>query len=152
MFRVLAIAALVLLPACNRYQVSKAVPPVKGKVRAQYVMRVIDIAPGSGKPYEPGKLLKVHYTGYLRNGTKFDSSRDRNTPFEFEQGKRRVVPGFDNCCEGLRVGGKRRLIIPYQLAYGEKGRAPRIPAKSELIFDIELLDVLEPPPAPSPAK
>lgn len=108
-------------------------------------MRVIDVAPGTGKPYEPGKLLRVHYTGYLRDGTKFDSSRDRNKPFEFEQGKRKVIPGFDNCCEGLRAGGKRRLLIPYQLAYGEKGRPPKIPPKSELIFDIELLDVLDAP-------
>jgi len=147
-----AIAALCLLAACSSYQLPKAVPPVKGALRTQYTMRVIEVAPGTGKLYEPGKLLKVHYTGYLRNGTKFDSSRDRNRPFEFEQGKRKVIPGFDNCCEGLRVGGKRRLLIPYQLAYGEKGREPRIPPKSELIFDIELLDVLEPPPAPSPAK
>lgn len=118
----------------------------------QYAMRVIEVEPGKGKLYEAGKLLKVHYTGYLRDGSKFDSSRDRNIPFEFEQGKRRVISGFDNCCEGLRVGGKRRLLIPYQLAYGEKGRPPKIPAKAELIFDIELLDVLEPPPAPSPVK
>jgi len=140
-----ALASLLLLSGCARYQVPKAVPAVQGKLRAQYVMRVIDVPPGTGKPYEPGKLLRVHYTGYLRDGTKFDSSRDRNKPFEFEQGKRKVIPGFDNCCEGLRAGGKRRLLIPYQLAYGEKGRPPKIPPKSELIFDIELLDVLDAP-------
>jgi peptidylprolyl isomerase len=150
--RAAALALFVLLAGCHSYRLSKAVPPVKGRLRTQYVMRVIEVAPGTGKPYEPGKLLKVHYTGYLRNGAKFDSSRDRDKPFEFEQGKRKVIPGFDNCCEGLRVGGKRRLIIPYQIAYGEKGRQPKIPAKSELIFDIELLDVLEPPPAAAPAK
>lgn len=150
--RAAAILVLTLLAACDSYKLSKAVPPVKGKLRQQYVMRVIEVAPGTGKLYEPGKLIQVHYTGYLRDGTKFDSSRDRNKPFEFEQGKRKVIPGFDNCCEGLRVGGKRRLLIPYQIAYGEKGRLPKIPAKAELIFDIELLDVLEPPPAPAPAK
>lgn len=147
-----ALLLLTLLAGCNTYKLSRSVPQVIGHLRTQYTMRVIEVEPGSGKPYEPGKLLKVHYTGYLRDGTKFDSSRDRDVPFEFEQGKRKVIPGFDNCCEGLRVGGKRRLLIPYQLAYGEKGRAPKIPAKSELIFDIELLDVLEPPPVPSPAK
>jgi peptidylprolyl isomerase len=63
-----------------------------------------------------------------------------------------VIPGFDNCCEGLKVGGKRRLLIPYQLAYGGQGRPPKIPPKSELIFDIELLDVTDPPPAPSVPK
>lgn len=140
-----ALAACLLLAGCSRYQIPKAVPAVPGKLRAQYVMRVIDVAPGTGKLYEPGKVLRVHYTGYLRDGTKFDSSRDRNKPFEFEQGKRKVIPGFDNCCEGLRTGGKRRLLIPYQLAYGEKGRPPKIPPKSELIFDIELLDVLDAP-------
>ncbi|MBI2685811.1 MAG: FKBP-type peptidyl-prolyl cis-trans isomerase [Acidobacteria bacterium] len=150
--RLAAIAAVLLLASCNSYKLPKAVPPLKGKLRTQYTMRVIDVQPGTGKPYEPGKLLKVHYTGYLRDGTKFDSSRDRNEPFQFEQGKRRVVAGFDNCCEGMRVGAKRRLLIPYQLAYGEKGREPRIPPKAELIFDIELLDVLEPPPAPLPVK
>lgn len=146
------LAGLALLSACAGYRLPSGLPPAIGELRTQYTMRVIEIEPGTGKPYEPGKLLKVHYTGYLRNGTKFDSSRDRNEPFTFEQGKRRVIPGFDNCCEGLKVGGKRRLLIPYQLAYGELGRAPRIPPKSELIFDIELLDVSEPPAAPSPAK
>ena len=139
------IVALTLLSGCNRYKLPIVGPSAIGQLRVQYTMRVIEIEPGSGKLYEPGKLLKVHYSGYLRDGSKFDSSRDRDTPFEFEQGKRRVIPGFDNCCEGLRVGGKRRLLIPYQLAYGEKGRPPKIPAKSELIFDIELLDVLDPP-------
>jgi peptidylprolyl isomerase len=145
-------AALLVLTACSSYRVPKAVPPVTGKLRSQYVMRLIDIAPGAGKPYLPGKMLTVHYTGFLRDGFKFDSSRDRNQPFQFEQGKRRVIPGFDNCCEGLKVGGKRRLLIPYQLAYGGQGRPPKIPPKSELIFDIELLDVTDPPPAPSVPK
>jgi len=86
------IAAIALLAGCNTYKLSKAVPPVNGKLREQYTMRVVEVAPGTGKLYEPGKLLRVHYTGYLRNGSKFDSSRDRNTPFEFEQGKRKVIP------------------------------------------------------------
>lgn len=144
--RAALIASVLILSGC--YRVSPRVPAVKGKLRTQYSMRVIDVAAGTGKLAEAGKLMVVHYTGYLRDGTKFDSSRDRNQPFSFEQGKRRVIPGFDNGCEGMRVGGKRRLVIPYQLAYGEKGRSPKIPARSELIFDIELLDVKEPPPAP----
>lgn len=142
-------ATALLLALCGCYRVPARVPRVTGKLRTQYTMRVIEIAPGLGKLAEPGKMLVVHYTGYLRDGTKFDSSRDRDKPFEFEQGKRRVIPGFDNGCEGLRVGGKRRLLMPYQIAYGEKGRSPRIPPKAELIFDIELLDVKEPPAEPA---
>jgi peptidylprolyl isomerase len=90
----------------------------------------------------------VHYTGWLRDGTKFDSSRDRSTPFTFVQGRRAVIPGWDAGFEGMRVGGRRRLFIPYQLAYGEKGRNS-IPPKSALIFDVELLDVKDAPPAPA---
>ena len=87
------------------------------------------------------QVYTVHYTGWLASdGTKFDSSVDRGTPFEFMQGARRVITGWDEGFEGMHVGGKRRLFIPYQLAYGELGRPPVIPAKADLIFDIELLD------------
>ena len=112
-------------------------------------MRYIDVERGTGRPAEPGKIYVVQYTGWLRDGTKFDSSRDRPEPFSFEQGKRKVIPGWDAGFEGMRVGGKRRLLIPYQLAYGENGRG-KIPPKAELIFDVELIDVRDPPPAPSP--
>jgi hypothetical protein len=81
------------------------------------------------------------------DGTKFDSSRDRNEPLSFLQGKRRVIPGFDLGFEGMRVGGKRRIVIPYQMAYGEKGTGP-IPPRSRLTFDVELLAVEEPPTIP----
>jgi peptidylprolyl isomerase len=111
----------------------------------QYSMHYIDVALGTGKPAEAGKVFFVHYTGWLRDGTKFDSSRDREKPLSFEQGKRKVIPGWDAGFEGMRVGGKRRLFIPYQLAYGEKGRG-KIPPKAELIFDVELMDVQDPPP------
>jgi peptidylprolyl isomerase len=93
-------------------------------------------------------VFVVHYTGWLRDGTKFDSSRDRGTPLRFEQGKRRVIPGWDAGFEGMRVGGRRRLFVPYQLAYGEKGRGP-IPPRAELVFDVELLGVEAPTPADS---
>ena len=126
------------------------IPPVKGELRTQYALRYIDIAVGTGAPAEPGKLYVVHYTGWLRDGTSFDSSRGRE-PLRFEQGKRRVIPGWDAGFEGMRVGGRRRLFIPYQLAYGIPGRPPRIPPCSELIFDIELLGVEAPPPAPATA-
>ena len=122
-----------------------AIPPVAGPVQTQYTMRYIDVAFGTGALAEPGQVYAVHYTGWLRDGTRFDSSRDRGEPIRFEQGKRRVIPGWDAGFEGMRVGGRRRLFIPYQLAYGERGRGP-IPPRAELIFDVELVSV-----APAPA-
>ena len=121
-----------------------AIPAVDGPVRAQYVMRYVEVASGSGAPAEPGQVYAVHYTGWLRDGTKFDSSRDRGQPIKFEQGKRRVIAGWDAGFEGMRVGGRRRFFIPYQLAYGVKGRPPRIPPRAELIFDVELVGVEAP--------
>ena len=105
----------------------------------------------------PRKCLYAHYTGWLMNGTKFDSSRDTaqngqpRSPISFPQSYRRVIAGWDLGFEGLRVGGKRRLFIPYQLAYGEAGRPPTIPPKSELIFDVELMAVADTLPEPRPA-
>jgi peptidylprolyl isomerase len=127
------------------------IPPAPGEVVTQYSMRYIEVAIGTGKLAEPGKVYVVQYTGWLRDGTKFDSSRDRPEPLSFEQGKRKVIPGWDAGFEGMRVGGKRRFLIPYQLAYGEKGRG-KIPPKAELIFDVELMDVKDPPPDPAAAK
>ncbi|HUA86858.1 MAG TPA: FKBP-type peptidyl-prolyl cis-trans isomerase [Bryobacteraceae bacterium] len=132
--------ALFLLPAAVWAQI----PPVKGEVITQYSMKYIDVAAGTGKLAEPGKVYVVQYTGWLTDGTKFDSSYDRGEPISFEQGKRKVIPGWDAGFEGMRVGGKRRLLIPYQLAYGEKGRG-KIPPKAELIFDVELIDVKDAP-------
>lgn len=123
------------------------IPAVKGPLREQYRMRYVELARGTGKLAEPGKVYVVHYTGWLTDGTKFDSSHDRGTPLEFEQGKRRVIPGWDAGFENMRAGGRRRLVIPYQLAYGEKGRG-KIPPKATLIFDVELLEVKDAPPNP----
>lgn len=136
----------IFLTGCvKREKLMASIPPVAGKIHAQYTMRYVDVAVGTGKVAEAGKVFSVHYTGWLLDGTKFDSSRDRNKPLSFEQGKRKVIPGWDAGFEGMRVGGKRRLFIPYQLAYGEKGRG-KIPPKAELIFDVELMDVQDPPP------
>lgn len=124
------------------------IPEVSGPVTDGPALKWVDIAPGSGAPATPGQRFTVHYTGWLKDGAKFDSSRDRNEPFSFVQGKRRVIPGFDLGFEGMRVGGKRRILIPQQMAYGEKGSGP-IPPRSDLIFDVELLDVTEPPDLPA---
>ena len=95
------------------------------------------------------KWYTVHYTGWLTDGTKFDSSYDHPgaEPITFPQGGR-VILGWNTGFQGMHVGGKRRLFIPYQLAYGETGRPPVIPPKADLIFDVELVSVSDAPPAP----
>ena|SRR5271165_4563927 len=150
LMRRLAILLLPLLTVnCAQPRLPASIPKLPAKPRVQYVMRYTDIKPGAGALAEPGKLYVLHYTGWLWDGTKFDSSRDKDKPFSFEQGKRKVIPGFDAGFQDMRVGGQRRLFIPYQLAYGEKGRG-KIPGKANLIFDVELLEVKEPPPEAPP--
>jgi uncharacterized damage-inducible protein DinB len=115
-------------------------PEVAGTPQDVATLRMIEVKVGDGAAAMPGQEYTLHYTGWLRDGTKFDSSVDRNQPFVFVQGRRQVIAGFDVGLLGMKVGGKRRIFIPYQFAYGEKGRG-KIPPKSELIFDLELLGV-----------
>jgi peptidylprolyl isomerase len=130
-----------------------APPPVSGEEQVQFSMRYVDVAPGAGEEALPGMCYYAHYTGWLTDGTKFDSSRDTasdgqpRTPLGFHQGRRNVIAGWDAGFEGMRVGGQRRLIIPYQLAYGIDGRPPIIPPRATLVFDVELMDVREGQPA-----
>ncbi len=110
----------------------------------------IDEKVGTGEPAKPHMFYTVKYSGYLSDGTKFDSSYDHpgQEPITFPYGAHRVIPGWDFGFEGMHVGGKRRLFIPYQLAYGEQGHPPVIPAKSELVFDMELVSQSADRPAP----
>ncbi|MCW9001782.1 MAG: FKBP-type peptidyl-prolyl cis-trans isomerase [Rhodospirillales bacterium] len=107
-------------------------------------MTVKDLAVGDGPVAEPGMKVTVHYTGWLANGTKFDSSVDRNQPFSFVLGGQEVIPGWDIGVDGMRVGGKRELIIPPQLAYGERGAGGVIPPNATLRFEVAIVAV-EPP-------
>jgi peptidylprolyl isomerase len=131
----------------------KNIPAVAAPMKTGFALRYQEIQVGTGDLAAPGQFYTVHYTGWLASdGTKFDSSVDRGQPFEFLQGTKRVIIGWDQGFEGMHVGGKRRLFIPYQLAYGEQGRPPVIPPKSDLIFDIELIaqrNPFAPPPAPA---
>jgi peptidylprolyl isomerase len=137
------------------------IPKVVGIPKTVYALRYIDVVPGTGPLAESSvlgtseadskiKWYTVKYTGWLTDGTKFDSSYDHAgaEPITFPAGAHRVIPGWDTGFQGMHVGGKRRLFIPYQLAYGEAGRPPHIPAKSDLIFDIELVSISDTPPAP----
>ncbi len=123
-------------------------PPVAGEPAfSESGLGIIDIEAGSGETPEAGQTLAVHYTGWLSDGTKFDSSLDGGTPFELALGEGQVIPGWDEGLATMKVGGKRRLIIPPELAYGEQGR-PGIPPNAELTFDIELLEIKEVPESP----
>jgi peptidylprolyl isomerase len=127
-------------------------PRVAGIPRTLYSLKYIDIKVGTGALAEPHKFYTVHYTGYFPDGTKFDSSVDRGTPFTFPYGAHRVITGWDTGFQGMRTGGKRRLFVPYQLAYGELGNPPRMPAKANLIFDVEFISQSDTPPEqPHPA-
>jgi FKBP-type peptidyl-prolyl cis-trans isomerase len=97
-------------------------------------------APGEGPTAFKGQVVSVHYTGSFLNGQKFDSSRDRGEPFNFQVGFNRVITGWDEAFGSMKVGEKRTLIIPYWLAYGEKGRG-KIPGRATLVFEVELLGI-----------
>ena len=101
-----------------------------------------DLTVGTGDEATSGTTVIVHYEGWLPNGTKFDSSRDRNEPFSFLLGAGRVIRGWDEGVAGMRVGGIRKLVIPPALGYGVGGSLPTIPGNATLVFDIELLEVM----------
>jgi len=98
-----------------------------------------DTTVGEGEVASKGQTVSVHYTGWLENGTKFDSSKDRNDPFEFKLGAGQVIRGWDEGVAGMKVGGVRRLTIPPQLGYGDRGAGGVIPPKATLVFEVELL-------------
>lgn len=155
------------------------VPPVKGIVKTAFSLKYEEIKVGAGAEAEPNKVYKVQYTGWLAaDGRKFDSSYDHRAPvldkdgkpvmgedgkpklgdpqpFVFPQGFGRLIAGWDEGFYGMRIGGKRRLFIPWQMAYGANGRPgpdaahPGIPPKADLIFDIELLEVTDLPKQPN---
>jgi FKBP-type peptidyl-prolyl cis-trans isomerase FkpA len=101
-----------------------------------------DLVEGSGDAAAAGQTVSVHYTGWLTDGSKFDSSKDRDEPFEFPLGARQVIAGWDEGVQGMKVGGTRKLTIPSQLGYGARGAGGVIPPNATLVFEVELLEIL----------
>ena len=124
-------------PTSGNFKPSSAPPEPPGPT----TLVKTDEKVGTGKEAKSGDKVAVHYTGTLMSGTKFDSSVDRGQPFEFTLGKGEVIKGWDQGVVGMKVGGKRKLVIPYDLAYGEAGSPPNIPPKAALKFDVELIEV-----------
>ena len=115
------------------------IPELHGTIQATADgLRYIDEAVGQGA-VKAGQNVTVHYTGWLTNGTKFDSSRDRGQPFVFQLGLGRVIKGWDEGVATMQLGGKRRLIVPPDLGYGAQGTGGVIPGNATLIFDVELI-------------
>lgn len=104
-------------------------------------LKYVDQVVGTGEVAVAGKTANVHYTGWLENGKKFDSSVDRGQPFSFPLGAGRVIKGWDEGVQGMKVGGKRKLTIPSDLGYGSRGAGGVIPPNATLVFDVELLGV-----------
>ena len=151
----LLLIAGIAIPACSQKEDKTMAAEQKPAATAQqtpsaasdkYVktasgLSYLDITPGAGASPSPGRQVKVHYTGWLENGTKFDSSLDRGQPFVFPIGAGQVIPGWDEGVMSMKVGGKRKLIIPPQLGYGANGTGGVIPPNATLIFEVELLGV-----------
>jgi peptidylprolyl isomerase len=113
------------------------------EVKTKSGLKYTDEKVGDGAEAKAGDTVLVHYTGTLPDGTKFDSSRDRGEPFKFKLGAGMVIKGWDEGVAGMKVGGKRKLVIPPDLAYGDRAVGKVIPAKATLHFDVELMKVLK---------
>lgn len=134
--RILAAAAAALtlfLGACSTAELETAAPAAG--------LQITDLSEGQGPALNRGQTAVVHYTGWLTDGKKFDSSRDRGEPFSFKVGAGSVIGGWELGVVGMKVGGKRKLVIPPELGYGERGAGDDIPPRATLVFEIELLEI-----------
>jgi FKBP-type peptidyl-prolyl cis-trans isomerase len=120
---------------------SSAAPASPGQTAAATALKIVDKTVGTGPAAKAGDMVTVDYTGWLTDGTKFDSSIDAGTPFQFTLGKGEVIPGWDQGVAGMQVGGVRTLTIPPDLAYGTQGAGGTIPSNATLVFEIKLLRI-----------
>ncbi len=140
---------LALLAAVAAVGATQAPKPSGGAMDQKLIttasgLKYVDLVVGTGAEAVKGQTVSVHYTGWLTDGKKFDSSVDRGTPFQVPLGAGRVIKGWDEGVAGMKVGGKRKLMIPSQLAYGERGAGGGlIPPNAELIFEVELLAIVK---------
>jgi len=128
-------------PEVTKTPAPAAAQPAGKEITTPSGLKYQDLVVGNGPLAENGSAVAVHYTGWLTDGTKFDSSFDRNQPLPFTLGVGNVIRGWDEGVKGMRVGGKRKLTIPSDLAYGERGSPPVIPPNATLVFDVELVSV-----------
>lgn len=146
--RVLCVLGVLAVTGCGGPETAVTPPPpavtpqpatIGPTITTASGLQLIDYAKGSGAQPARGQIVSVHYTGWLSDGVKFDSSRDRGAPFEFRLGAGQVIAGWDEGVASMQVGGKRKLIIPGELAYGPHGMGDIIPPNATLTFDVELL-------------
>jgi len=146
----LAIAVALIVPAATAIIITATTAPPAvaadetakdGTVTTKSGLKYKDLKEGTGAQAKTGNTVSVHYTGTFTDGKKFDSSLDRKEPFSFKLGAEMVIKGWDEGVAGMKVGGKRKLMVPSKLAYGERGAGSVIPPNTDLVFEVELLEV-----------
>lgn len=138
---VLIVSTVLIIYGSQKRTAETLFTPRENMTQTASGLQYEDTVIGSGPAAQSGDQVQVHYTGWLENGTKFDSSVDRNEPFEFPLGAGRVIQGWDEGVAGMQVGGTRKLVIPPELGYGARGAGGVIPPNAVLIFEVELLAI-----------